>query len=337
MRVRLRPLLVLIVLAAAGAGTALWWQARPLVVEVVHATRGDAIEAVYGTGIVEPTIQVPIAPRIAGRMVELAVDEGARVSNGQVLARLETADLEAAQDELDARARYARQAFERAEMLVQRGLGSGADRDRTLADLQAADAAAARNRKQLGFMTLVAPADGQIIRRDGEVGQYIAVNQPIFYMATKAPLRITADVDEEDIARVAVGQPVVIHADAFSGKVFDGEVAEITAKGDATTRSYRVRVRLHGETALRVGMTTEVNIIIARHEAALLLPAAALVDGRVWVVRGKQIAGLPVQTGIRSEKGVEIRSGIDERDLVVAQPTDTLRAARRVRAKPAGR
>ena len=99
----------------------------------------------------------------------------------------------------------------------------------------------------------------------------------------------------------------------------------------------RVRVRLHGETPLRVGMTTEVNIIIARHEAALLLPAAALVDGRVWVVRGKQIAGLPVQTGIRSEKGVEIRSGIDERDLVVAQPTDTLRAARRVRAKPAGR
>jgi RND family efflux transporter MFP subunit len=334
MRARIRSLLIFLLILAAAVAAFAWWRSRPLTVEVIHATRGAAIEAVYGTGIVEPTVQLPIAPRVAGRMVELAVDEGAQVKKGQVLARLEATDLKAAQDELDARARYARQAYERAEMLVQRGLGSVADRDRTLAELHAAEAAAARNREQMKFMTLVAPADGLIVRRDGEVGQYIAVNQPIFHMATTAPLRITADVDEEDIARVVVGQPVVIHADAFPGKVFDGEVAEVTPKGDATTRSYRVRIRLQGETPLHIGMTTEANIIIAHHEAALLLPASALADGHVWVVRDGQLARLPVQLGIRSEKGVEILSGVDVEDAVVAQPSAALRAGQRVQTSP---
>lgn len=333
MQIPFRPLLAFVIIAAAAAAAFAWWRVRPVTVEVVQAARGAAIEAVYGTGIVEPTIQVPIAPRVAGRMVGLGADEGARVRKGQVLAHLESADLRAAQAELDARARYARQAYERAEMLLQRGLGTVADRDRTLADLQAADAAVARNREQIAFTTLVAPADGEIIRRDGEVGQYIAVNQPILYLATDAPLRVTADVDEEDITRVAVGQPVVIHADAFPGEVFDGVVAEVTPKGDATTRSYRVRIRLQGQTPLRIGMTTEANIIVARREAALLLPASTVVDGHVWVVRGEGLAELPVTAGIRGAAGVEIRSGIDVQDLVVVQPTESLRTTRRVRAK----
>lgn len=337
MRVPFRSILITLVILAAAVAALAWWRLRPLGVDVVHATRGDAVEAVYGTGIVEPTVQVPIAPRVAARLVELAADEGAQVRKGQVLARLEATDLKAAQDELDARARHARQVFGRAELLVQRGLGSVADRDRALADLQAADAAAARNRDQIGFMKLVAPADGQIIRRDGEVGQYIAVNQPVFYMATQAPLRITADVDEEDIARVAVGQPVVIHADAFPGRVFDGEVAEITPKGDATTRSYRVRIRLQGETPLRVGMTAEANVIVARREAVLLLPLSALVKERVWVVRGGRLVELPVQVGIRDERGVEILSGIDAQDAVIAQPLDSFRGGERVQANPPGR
>jgi len=336
MATRIRTWLILIVLIAAGAGVFLWWRAQPLDVQVVQPRRGEAIDAVYATGTVEPTIQVPIAPRVGGRMVELRVDEGAQVRKGQVLARLEDDNLKHAQQELEVRARYAQQAAERAGMLLQRGLGSVVDRDRTLADLKAADAAVARSREELRFMTLTAPSDGQIIRRDGEIGQYIAVNQPIFQMATTAPLRITADVDEEDIARVAVGQPVVIHADAFPGKVFDGTVAEVTPKGDATTRSYRVRIRLGSGTPLRVGMTAEANIIVARHDAALLIPASSLVDGQVWVVREGRLAKLAVQVGIRSEKGAEVLSGLGPQDRIVAKPVESLVSGQRVRAGAAG-
>jgi RND family efflux transporter MFP subunit len=339
MKVRYGSLLAIVALAAAGAAALAWWRWHPIGVEVMRPRRGAAIEAVYATGTVEPTVAVPIAPRVAGRIVNLKVDEGERVRRGQVLARLEDTNLQRGQDELNARARYARQALDRAETLLQRGLGSAADRDRALADSQAADAAAARSREELGFMTLVAPANGLIIRRDGEVGQYIAVNQPIFQMqmVSDAPLRITADVDEEDIAQVTVGQPVVMHADAFAQEVFDGEVAEVTPKGDATTRSYRVRIRLRGDTPLRVGMTVDSNIIVQRHEGALLVPPSALVDGHVWVVRAQRLARLDVRTGIRSEQGVEVLAGLTDQDDIVALPLESFTAGQHVRVTASDR
>ena len=77
-----------------------------------------------------------------------------------------------------------------------------------------------------GHSALLAPADGTIIRRDGEVGQYIAPGQALFVLACCAPLRVTAEIDEEDISRVRVGQAVVLRADALPGALFDGSVSE---------------------------------------------------------------------------------------------------------------
>ena len=331
MKLRTGPLL-LIVLVAGGLAALAWWRLRPPSVQVVHAHRGLAIDAVYATGTVEPSVAVPIAPRVAGRIIRLAVDEGAHVRRGQLLAQLEDENLRHATAQLEAQARLARQTLERARMLLQKGLGSVADRDKALADSQAADAAVARSREELDFMMLSAPAPGLIIRRDGEVGQYIAVNQPIFHMqiAGPAPLRISAEVDEEDIAQVAVGQSVVIHADAFPEQVFDGAVTEITPAGDATTRSFRVRIGIAADTPLRVGMTTDANIIIGRHENVLLVPATAVVDGSVWVVRNERLEKLAVRTGVRGESGVEILEGLGEQDAVVSLPAAELRAGQRV-------
>lgn len=335
MHTRRRSFLIFLALLAAGATAFVWWRMRPLDVEVAQPRHGSAIDAVYATGIVEPTIAVPIVPRVAGRMVERLVDEGMRVRKGQVLARLEAPDLGAAQDELDARARFAHRALERAATLLERGLGSVAAHDQAFADAQAADAAAARNRELMGFMTLMAPADGTIMRRDGEVGQYIAINQPIFQLATDAPLRITADVDEENIADVAVGLPVVIHADAFPDAVFDGKVAEVTPMGDPATRSYRVRIHFGSETPLRVGMTTETNIVVRHHESALLVPSSALIGGHVWVVHGGRLERRAVRVGIEGEKGTEILAGLGEHEVIVARPPEGLAASQRVRARPA--
>ena len=337
MKLRRGPLLLLILLAGVAAALT-WWRWRPVNVRVEHPHRGLAIDAVYATGTVEPSVAVPIAPRVAGRIVALHVDEGDRVRRGQVLARLEDANLRQATEQLEAQSRLARQTLERARMLLQRGLGSVADRDKALADSQAADAAVARSREELAFMTLTAPAVGLIVRRDGEIGQYIAVNQPIFHLqiATAAPLRVTAEVDEEDIAQVEVGQPVVIHADAFPDRVFDGEVSEITPAGDATTRSFRVRISLPGDTPLRVGMTADANIIVDRHTDALLVRATALVDGSVWIVRDGRLARVAVRTGVRGENGVEVLGGISGQDAVVSVPAAGLREGQRARvATPA--
>jgi len=317
---------------ALAAGGAAWWLLRgPQAVTVVGTTRGPAVDAIYATGTVEPTVMLPVGPRVAGRIVELRTDEGRSVRKGEVLARLDTADLDATLEELRARARFARAEFDRTAALAQRGVVAANELDRTRADLDAAEAALKRAGAQRDFMLLVAPAAGQIIRRDGEVGQYLAVGQPLFYMACCAPLRVTADVDEEDIPRVQVGQKVVLRADALPGRSFDGEVSDVTPKGDPVARTYRVRVRLAAPEAFKVGMTVDANLIVAERQDALLVPTSALTHGAVWVVRAGRLARQPVQVGVTGATLTEIRAGLADGARVVANPGAALvegRAAR---------
>jgi multidrug efflux pump subunit AcrA (membrane-fusion protein) len=82
----------LLALLSIGAGT-VYWLAAPPSMTVVHPRRGPAVEAVYATGTVEPTVMVPISAHNIARLVELDSDEGSTVVKGQVLAKLEDDDL----------------------------------------------------------------------------------------------------------------------------------------------------------------------------------------------------------------------------------------------------
>lgn len=317
---------------AAGAGY-FAWRARPLVVAVVTPTRGEAIDAIYATGTVEPSVMLPIAPRVAARLVSLRVDEGDQVKKGQILAQLDAEDLDQSVAELDARARFAEQQYARTQALIKRGVAAEIDLDRAKSDLDAARASLRRARAQRNFTTLTAPADGQVIRRDGEVGQFIPAGQTIFYLECCAPLRVTAEVDEEDIPRVSIGQQVVMRADALPGVVMDGDVSEVTPKGDPVARSYRVRIRLMNAPALlRTGMTVDANLIVSQRANALLVPTTALRDGAVWLLRDGRLQRQQVELGIRGELRTEIRAGLDDGARLLEAPPETVTEGRRARA-----
>lgn len=318
-------------LLLAAAGYFAWNFLQPPLVEADRPVRGPAVEAVYATGLVEPTLEIRIAPRIGGRLVELLAFEGDEVTEGQLLARLEDADLRAAADELEAKLAYAKALADRNNELVRSGLVPRDTAERSSSELDAARAALARARDQIRQMRIVAPADGEIIRRDGEVGEFIPVNEPIFYMAGRAPLRITAEVDEEDMPRLAPGLPVVIRSDAFPDDVFDGRVAQITPRGDPVARSYRVRIELVGEPPLQIGMTTETNIILGQRENALLVPSTAVIDGSVWVVEEGHAVKRAVGVGVVGPRLTEVLSGLDGTELVLRELPEGLEDGARIR------
>ena len=323
----------LLVLLGLGAAAGYWFFAPPTVA-VVHPYRGMAVQAVYATGTVEPSVMVPIAPRNTGRLAELLAEEGAVVVKGQVLARLEDDDLRRAVDVLEAEERYARAAFDRQGILVERQVATRSAYDRARADWDKARAAAARAAAEAGFLQLVAPADGTIIRRDGEIGQLIGATQTVFWLRCCAPLRISSEVDEEDIGQVRPGQPVLIRADAFPGQIFHGEVQAVTPKGDPVARSYRVRISLPADTPLMIGMTTETNIVLRQNEQALLLPAGAVRQDTVWLVEDGRLSPRRVTLGAKGATEVEITDGLGEGDWIVAQPPASLQAGQEVRPKP---
>lgn len=329
---------MLAALATAAAAVA-WWQ-WPARVEIAPVTRGPAVEAVYATGTVEPTVMVPLAPRSGGRLTSILVEEGARVRRGQVLARIESGDLEHTVQEMSARAQLARTQYDRTRDLVAQKFVSPAELDRTRSELQAAEAAVKRAEAQRDYNQLVAPADGIVLRRDGELGQFIAAGQTVLTLACCAPLRVSAEVDEEDIPRVVVGQKAMLRTDALPGRLFDGEVAEITPKGDPVSRSYRVRIRFADVAAvdagpLRTGMTMDVNLIVSRRENALLVPSRALKGNAVWVLHDGRIEQREVKKGVSGAERSEIVSGLAEAEMVVLSPADTLRDGQRAHGVPA--
>lgn len=263
---------------------------------------------------------LPIAPRVTARLMALNADEGHDVKEGDILARLEDTDLQNSLDELKAREVFLKKDYDRKAALAKSGYETRASLDKARAELDAIRASIARAEAEASYTRLLSPADGRVIRRDGEIGQMIPSGQAVFWISCCAPLRISAEVDEEDIARVTPGQKVLIRADAFPDSLFHGEVLSITPKGDPIARSYRVRISLAADTPLQIGMTAESNIIIRETPDALLIPNSAIRDGHVFTVQNGILTRKAVKTGIRGFEDAEVTEGLTEKDMILAAP-----------------
>lgn len=318
----------------AVLGLVLWIVLRSwgrVEVNVELPKRGPAVHAVYATGTVEPSVMIPIAARWMARLQKLHVDEGAVVTKNQLLAELENDDRQSMLVAARSKESFARAEFERNRALFAKGAVAIQTFERAKSEWEVAKAAAEQAQAESGFLSLLAPADGVLIRRDGEIGQMIPANQPVFWLSASAPLRITAEVDEEDIVLVKESQAVVIRADAFPGKVFHGRVQQITPKGDPIARSYRVRIELTESTPLQIGMTAETNIVVSERSDAMLIPTSALENGQVWCVVNGVVEARPVTVGVHGLHQVEIVEGLSMDDQVVVVPPATMRAGMRVR------
>lgn len=291
------------------------------------------MKAIYATGTVEAEVMLPIATRGSARLAQLNVDEGAEVKKSQVLATLESEDLKSSLDAARSREAFAKTQYERAAALLAKQATSQQAFDKAKGDWEVAKADTAAAMAQSNFMNLIAPSDGIVIRRDGEIGQLIPANQAVFWLAASTPLRITAEVDEEDIALVKTGQAVVVRADAFPGQVFNAKVHSITPKGDPISRSYRIRISLNEDTPLRIGMTAETNIIVSERQNALLIPATSVKAGEVWIVKDSKLEQRKVSIGAAGPTQVEVLEGMTAQDFIVINPDPKFDNGAKVRFK----
>jgi RND family efflux transporter MFP subunit len=322
----LTALLVLLVAAF------LWWRfGRAPEVVVVTPTRGTAVEIVYGTGAVEPVRWAKVASLIRQRIVEQCYCEGKSVAKGDVLTRLDDKEARAQLHELRAREEFAKREFTRTTELMGRGVASTQAYERISSDLRQIQGLISVQMEKLDAYTITAPMEGVVLRRDGEVGEIVEQGQILFRVGAPKPLHVVAEVNEEDIPRVAVGQTVLLRTDAFPGQRLEGKVYEITPMGDAVAKTYRIRISLPDDTPLHIGMSVEANVVTREKADALLVPADAIQGTRVLVMEGSRVRARQVEVGIRGARSVEVISGLVANDRIVAQPSEALRDGQRVR------
>jgi RND family efflux transporter MFP subunit len=322
-----------LVLAAVVAAGGWWFFGRATPVTTVAATRGTAVEIVYGTGTVEPIRWAKVASLVRDRIVEICDCEGKAVNKGDVLARLDDRELRAGLEEFRAREDFIKRELSRATELIGRGAATTQAYERASMDLRQIQALISVQLEKISDYTIVAPMDGIVLRRDGEIGEIAEAGQILLRIGVPKPLQVVAEVNEEDIPRVALGQVALFRTDAFPGGKLQGTVREITPMGDSVAKTYRIKVSLPDDTPLKPGMSVEVNVVTREKEGVLLVPADAVQGNAVFVADGATARRREVDVGIRGTRAIEIPSGLNEGELLISPLPTGLADGQRIAAR----
>lgn len=307
--------------AAVIAAAAVWWMlGRGPEVRIAVPVRGDAAEVVYATGTVEPVYWAKVAALQRKRIVDICKCEGEAVKKGDVLARLDNVEERALLAELEARLARFREDAARLKTLVERNVTARTSYDEKLTQVREQEARVAAQKDRLADLELKSPMDGVVLRRDGEVGEIAGTgnNDVLLWVGQPKPLRVVAEVNEDDIAKVKAGQRVLLRHEGLTGQALPATVGELTPKGDPSTKTFRVYLVLPDETPLKIGMSVEANIVAREAKDVLLIPAEALTGTTVHVVENGRAIKRQLELGIRGTRMVEVRSGVSEGDRVVS-------------------
>jgi hypothetical protein len=145
-------------------------------------------------------------------------------------------------------------------------------------------------------------------------------------------MQVVAEINEEEITRIAVRQKAFLRSEAFSTQALRATVSQITPKGDPTRKTFRVYLLLPRDTPLRIGMTVEVNIIYREKTATIVVPNEAVSGDAVQVVSNGKVQRVLVTVGIRGSRNVEIIGDVSKDTTVLSPARTDLADGTRVRA-----
>jgi len=315
-----RILGIVVLLIAAGGGYYGYTNfVRVQTVTASVVTQAPVSEAIYGTGTVEPQRWAKVVPLQRRRLVELCSCEGQNVRVGQVLGRQDDAEERSALQELQVSNQQAQRDLDRAEKDRGKNDAAQTEYEQRWTQFEESKTRIAAQKVRIDALVLRAPLDGMVLRRDGEVGEIAGPTDVLFWVGPPTPMQVVAEVNEEEINRIAVGQKAFLRSEAFPGQALRATVSQITPKGDPTRKTFRVYLLLPPDTQLRIGMSVEANIVFREKASATVVPAEAVAGDAVQVVANGKIERMPVKVGIRGSRNVEIIGDVT-RGMAVLSP-----------------
>jgi RND family efflux transporter MFP subunit len=326
-------------------------------VNVVTPTQTDGGGETTLPGTLRGFVESPIYARATGYLLHWYVDIGAQVKQGQLLADLDTPEIDqelaqavAQRDQTASSLKLAKSSFDRWQQLRQRDAVSQQELDERqstynqgVANLAAADANVKRLRQLESFKRIVAPFAGVVTQRNVDVGDLIdagsGTSRALFALAQSDPLRVFVQLPQAYAQNVSVGQQVVVTQAELAGQQFHGKITHISGAIDVPTRSLQIEVTLPNPDArLRPGAYVQVAVPSTAH-ARLMVPGNAL----LFRAEGPRLAVVDQNSHVHLHKVViaqdlgqslEIESGIEEGDKIIINPSDSVADGDHVQIAP---
>ncbi len=313
---------------------------RVLVVPVLHTPETRSIEV---PATIHGYVETPVYAKIAGYLKSIYVDKGDRVQKGQVIALLDSPELD--HQVANARATYelARTTDRRNQALLRFGVISEQQADNASAEMKEAKASFDQFAATQAYEVIRAPFSGIVTARYVDPGALIpqAVSQsatptPIISMATNSSVRIYSDVPQSAAPFIRDGDPATVTVTEYPRRVFVGTVTRRSDSLTSQTRTMLVEVDLpNTDSALFPGMYATVNFRVNLSVNAPMVPDDALIfrDGKPFVpiVGSGHLKLAPVTLGYDDGVNIEITRGVTEQDWVAVNVGQSARDGEPVR------
>lgn len=296
-------------------------------------------ERLATTGTIRAAEQIELVSEIAGKVENILFTEGRPVAEGQLLVKLDDDELQASRERAQHRVELAERRERRQQQLVDEGVVSQQEYDFVRNELDVLRAELRLIEVQLRRTEIRAPFSGTIGLRYISSGSYLSPQTRIASLQATGTVKIDFSVPEKYASAIALGDEIMFRVKAAADTVFRGEIYAIEPGVDRETRSLMLRARSSNDQGfLRPGAFADIDLLVGEIAEALMVPAIAVIPDlggkKVFVYEDGFAQPRPVETGIRTDSGVQILRGLAPGDLVITSGIQRLRAGIAVELAP---
>lgn len=302
---------------------------RQIAVDIVVIQPQKLQDKIFTNGTTVSNEEVELRSETSGKITQILFEEGKRVKKGDLLVKINDAELQATLKKNLSRETLARDKEARFKQLLEKNMTSQQEYDVALSELNGVIADVEFTRAQIEKTEVRAPFDGIVGLRSVSVGSFISTQTSIAKLQSINPIKIDFSVPQKYFGVLKEGKSINVKL-PNTGKTFIGKIYAVEPKIEENTRTVKARALVSNErNELTPGAYVEVEIILEELSSAILVPSFTIVPDiegeKVFVYKNGKAVLQKVTTGIRTEKDVQIISGLEKGDSLIVSGIIQLR------------
>ena len=318
--------------AAAPSGKP---KVMPVKITVSPVKRQSLTEGLQVTGNVLAMEEIQLVSETQGRVVKIGFSEGSEVKKGQLLLKINDADLRAQLRKAQSTLKLRAESEKRNSQLLQKGAISQETYDIALTDLNSSEADIELLKEQIRKTEIIAPFSGVIGLRYVSEGGYVGNTTPIATLQQLEQVKIEFSIPEKYVSKISTGNTVTFTIEG-NDEVFKATIYAIEPQVDAATRNVVMRAKCDNHSRrLLPGAFARVNVQFGDAGKVLTIPTQSVIPilkgQKVFVMQGDSAVEKVITTGKRGEQFIEVKQGLQEGEQVIVNGVMYLKQGSKVR------